>query len=257
MPSPASGDEERLGAEELESSFAEHDFVVLAEEKLTAKQQCSLVAQEARSPPGWRWEEHCQQVSEGDHALFSALVRPRGESCLQWRAFQRKKDMALEDRVECEATKRLKGLEHPSCEEKLRELGGFSARKQGRAGEMSSMCLNPRWEDCIPPPRERGQGTQPLLMGAHGQGKGKWRKGKRRAISLEEKASLFPCEGGEAVEPLAQGGVAVPVLRDPENLTAHGRGQHARADSAQVESCMMSRGSLRTQGFCWLCFWLL
>ena len=40
----------------------------------------------------------------------------------------------------------LKGLEHPCCEEKLSELGGFSARRQGHGGKNSSVCLNRGWE---------------------------------------------------------------------------------------------------------------
>lgn len=40
----------------------------------------------------------------------------------------------------------VQGLEHPSSKKKVRELGGFSSRKQGRAGQMSSMALNLRWE---------------------------------------------------------------------------------------------------------------
>ena len=54
--------------------------------------------------------------------------------------------MDVVEQVECRATKTRKGLEHPSLEEKLRELGVSSARRKGRVGEMSSMSLNPGWE---------------------------------------------------------------------------------------------------------------
>lgn len=56
------------------------------------------------------------------------------------------KAMEVVERVECRATKILKRRKHPSSEEKLRELGGFPARRQSCAGEMSSISLNPGWE---------------------------------------------------------------------------------------------------------------
>ena len=77
---------------------------------------------------------------------------------------------------------------------------------------------------------QRGQGSQTLLIGAHGRVKGEWRKLTRRAISLAEKAAPFQCEGGEAVELVAQRGVGVSVLGDAENLTGRGCGEPAGAE---------------------------
>ena len=64
--------------------------------------------------PGQCWAARCQQVGGGALGLCLALLRPRVESCVQLRARQWKKDVALAERVERRASKRLKGLEHPS-----------------------------------------------------------------------------------------------------------------------------------------------